>query len=974
MPPLALLDRRISSRRDRLWSYLIVFLLSLQLRSVIAKPRYIEDQHRGSSNELQNRNHNQHQQQQQQRQRVGVDNLPEALRRFRFNDGVKPATSIGNNDSTGSSPLTGSAVDPSTSIPPRLSDVALVVTVDGAIHALKRDTGLWIWTLHDENEQRQTQEIFKSPLVRSFSPKSSQASSQRESHMTNGEVDNENVLSQEGKQDGERRKDIEADDEIYILEPHSSGDIYVYHRSTSQLHRLPLSITQLVDLSPFTFPSSTTSSSSSSSGSSQVVDDDKLFVGKKTTELVGLDLRSGRLVGVFGPEKGWCEWSGDSYSQPGNKRVKGSGDSDGIEDRPEDLLYLGRTEYSLSIYSKANGLLQTLSYTSYGPSSPTSTFPSSPSASFSQLVNAIQDDGRHISPMHDGSVVCFFIEDREKQAIGGGEGGLEWTNRFSSPVVGVYDIVYPSLSSSPSASSASISSHPSLHQSSAQPTSNPAPTLLPHPAKPLHSNLQGLSNLPNTAFIGRLDNTASTSASECEYFAMSKENYPLIAFAPAFDTEGQGGLSLGPVGSHVIESIPQTGLGLDNGQLLDPAPEVLGIDGAPGVPARPIDDDDTLDASSPDEHANPSSSLPSYGQGGERHSLSIPDHGHPDHYLPASASSQRNLSASSTSPASSSSYLLAKYESLPASFRAFLMLLEVSGAFFFAYLYLRKYLAGRKKNKNKNSKTVRDVKMGDREEARLNDMVQGRIDDEGVTVRDLGHTDKQVNQIKYQYQQRRTMFLRDDTDSSDAKNEDRRMDSGGFLEKDLPELPPSSPSLVSSVEAGNVNLGNGSTLPGSIKSKVFEMKQLSPASRKDDDKGNVDADPAENSNGEDSSAEAEAEGKDDISKTPKGGSIGKKGRRRKRGKRAGAGAGAAAGGKGISAADTDKAGGDDEGIEKGLVPDRGTENNADRGPVPLISTSEVAMENRVETDEKGRIGSLVVSDSIVGACIYLSLV
>jgi hypothetical protein len=178
-------------------------------------------------------------------------------------------------------------------------------------------------------------------------------------------------------------------------------------------------------------------------------------------------------------------------------------------------------EYSLSIYSKSQGLLQTLTYTTYGPSSLTDDLPRSP------WTRA--PDGRYLQSMHDGSLVCF-------QA---GHQGLEWATEFAAPVASVFDVAV---------------SHDA---------DGTQPVVFPQPKINVPGGVVGaLKRLSDTAFIGRLD--------EDILFAMSTEHYPLVAFAPGpaelGDKRGLTGLQR----LETPQSPPEIGLGQ--------APERLGID------------------------------------------------------------------------------------------------------------------------------------------------------------------------------------------------------------------------------------------------------------------------------------------------------------------------------------------------------------------------------------------------------------
>lgn len=148
-------------------------------------------------------------------------------------------------------------------------------------------------------------------------------------------------------------------------------------------------------------------------------------------------------------------------------------------------------EYHISIYSKSSSsLLQTLAYTTYSSSS---------------LGTSLQSqwtrtpDSRYLQAMHDGSLMCFLS----------GASGLQWTIAFEVPVVSIFDIAIP-----PSGIDGSGGE-------SAQPLMFEQPHPLPIDGLPIA--LDQLSALPETTFIGKLGG---------DLFAMSRDNFPLVAFAP----------------------------------------------------------------------------------------------------------------------------------------------------------------------------------------------------------------------------------------------------------------------------------------------------------------------------------------------------------------------------------------------------------------------------------------------------------
>jgi hypothetical protein len=185
-----------------------------------------------------------------------------------------------------------------------LHDLALLSAVDGSILAVRRATGAWAWTLH--TDESSASKLLISPLVASQTNVTPAAYSTGLTNASQVEIG----AQQEA-----------TPDEVYVVEPAAGGAIFLHIKSTGTTQKLPLTVAELVDLSPFTFPS----------------DDSRMFVGKRTTSLVGVDLQSGKLIGVFGPEAGWCEWNG-KQGVPKDDECE-----DGIQTRPRDMLYLGRT-------------------------------------------------------------------------------------------------------------------------------------------------------------------------------------------------------------------------------------------------------------------------------------------------------------------------------------------------------------------------------------------------------------------------------------------------------------------------------------------------------------------------------------------------------------------------------------------------------------------------------------------------------
>ena len=209
--------------------------------------------------------------------------------------------------------LHAGVLDASNNAPLELSELALVTTVDGAVHAIRRSNGQWAWTLHDNSAERE--HFVSQPLVSSRTGPPAYPNYGSETSSSNVSAGT-SINSRTAQPINDP-----LEDEIYVVEPAAEGAIYMHVKSTGKTQKLPLSMAELVERTPFTFPD----------------DDSRMFVGKRTTTLVGVDLATGKLAGVFGAEAGWCEWHNRS---PGMRDAESE---EGIEHRPRDLLYLGRT-------------------------------------------------------------------------------------------------------------------------------------------------------------------------------------------------------------------------------------------------------------------------------------------------------------------------------------------------------------------------------------------------------------------------------------------------------------------------------------------------------------------------------------------------------------------------------------------------------------------------------------------------------
>jgi len=156
--------------------------------------------------------------------------------------------------------------------PLEILNVALVASVDGKFHALNRTTGGKLWSMPS-----------------SPPPRPSPSSSDHDPIQP--------VPSILGPLVSTKHLDVDPDidddpftHETYIVEP-QSGDIYVTtsNSPTAPLQRLPFSMSQLVDMSPFSFGEA----------------DSRVFVGRKKTSILLIELETGRVKAVLDSE---CPW------------------------------------------------------------------------------------------------------------------------------------------------------------------------------------------------------------------------------------------------------------------------------------------------------------------------------------------------------------------------------------------------------------------------------------------------------------------------------------------------------------------------------------------------------------------------------------------------------------------------------------------------------------------------------------------
>jgi hypothetical protein len=203
---------------------------------------------------------------------------------------------------TKSSSLSANIVNPRViqAYAPDISDIVIVATVDGALHALNKTTGKRIWTSYPHQYNSFFQSDKTSALVQA----------------TSATDDGHGIT--------------------YVAEPLGDGALFI-HQPGQILTRLPVSIKQLVHTSPFR----------SSDGT--------VFIGQKTSHLIAIDPITGTVIKDFSkdgsklhPRYQFCVNQRKQISTLSNLEAENHSSICHILDRP--LLYLGRSDYHLSIF------------------------------------------------------------------------------------------------------------------------------------------------------------------------------------------------------------------------------------------------------------------------------------------------------------------------------------------------------------------------------------------------------------------------------------------------------------------------------------------------------------------------------------------------------------------------------------------------------------------------------------------------
>ena len=390
-----------------------------------------------------------------------------------------------------------------------LSDTVVLTSVEGGLYAVDRQSGHRLWSL-PPHAGHQSDSLLR-PLVTALYGKDQRSFAEIASSFSS-------------KLGLGSMPELEAGG-IYIVEPSSAGDIYVLTPSTSdddvaafdagpngrvKLDKLPLTLPQLVELSPFSFAG----------------DDTRVFVGQKQTTLVELDVRTGQLGAVFGGRAGGI-WCGAQANEPASSSEGKSADSEaciddenafGATSQASHWAYVGRTDYTLNIHARNSpDLLQTLHFSTFTPNAGDRDIQSI-------WYRANHPDGRAIMGMpEDGSVVCFNLTEAEQPANGNEDSSKTlWSTQLEASVAGIFDVVYPAphLQNSKSMSRPILVSHPPV----------PISRLFPQIASGGSASGGGIPSL-GSGSESRTHRSTYLGIAGDSLFAMGSNRFPLVAFA-----------------------------------------------------------------------------------------------------------------------------------------------------------------------------------------------------------------------------------------------------------------------------------------------------------------------------------------------------------------------------------------------------------------------------------------------------------
>lgn len=225
-----------------------------------------------------------------------------------------------------------------------LHDTLLLASIDGKFHAVSRSTGHALWSMASSPDTTSVSAPHElGALVRTGRTTSRTRTSlkRRTPPKSTIEGEDEDRLEEEGRTSHQQK-------ETYIIEP-QSGSIYILSSPSSPLQRFPLTMQELVDISPFT--SSIPPPPGDGESDYAAGQETRVFVGRKETSLILLELETGRVKATLNSECPFVGWEesaeegdndgGDAEDEEYQERRRRKRDRDQISEPTE--VYIGRT-------------------------------------------------------------------------------------------------------------------------------------------------------------------------------------------------------------------------------------------------------------------------------------------------------------------------------------------------------------------------------------------------------------------------------------------------------------------------------------------------------------------------------------------------------------------------------------------------------------------------------------------------------
>ncbi|KAH6910717.1 other/IRE protein kinase [Coprinopsis sp. MPI-PUGE-AT-0042] len=341
---------------------------------------------------------------------------------------------------------------PETTNEQELLDIVLIASVDGKFRALNRTSGMTLWSM--PSFQRGAGPAGPStlaPLVRT-------------EHANYDPDDIEDVFP-----------------ETYIIEP-QSGDIYVVNPTDSSLQRFPFTMPELVDMSPFTAPGD---------------DERRVFIGRKETTLLLLELETGKIKATLNSECPPYEDKSIDLDELEEPDSRGPSTTE---------VFVGRTDYYISIYSQGSNRhgsrppVQNLSFSVYGANNKDNIL----QASYRRTA-----DDSYIQGLPNGEIYAFKRETKDGRT----DAQPLWVQDFKVPTVAVFDVLRGRT--------------PLQH--------HPHAFVLLQPRPRVEDVIPGadlkMLRGGNSAYVGMVGETGSL-------YVLTPSHYPLVAFGTAETKHG----------------------------------------------------------------------------------------------------------------------------------------------------------------------------------------------------------------------------------------------------------------------------------------------------------------------------------------------------------------------------------------------------------------------------------------------------